>query len=42
VSLPDGYADVSLTDALMGASVEGATMTLGAYDYRVLRRATAE
>ncbi|CAM3557268.1 glycosidase [Salinibacter ruber] len=42
VSLPDGYADAPLTDASTGASVEGATMTLEGYDYRVLRRATAE
>ncbi|WP_233993808.1 alpha-amylase family glycosyl hydrolase [Salinibacter altiplanensis] len=42
VPLPDGYADVSLTDALTGASVEGPTLPIEGYGYRVLRRAAAE
>jgi glycosidase len=37
VSVPDAHTDASLTDALSGATVEGAAMELGPYGYRLLR-----
>jgi len=37
VTLPEDYAGHSLTDALAGTAVEGETMTLEAYEYRILR-----
>ena len=37
VTVPEGYAGQSLTDALTGTAVEGETMTLDAYEYHILR-----
>lgn len=37
VPVPDTYADASLTNALTGETVDGDTMSLGAYGYRLLR-----
>jgi glycosidase len=37
VDLPETYADASLTDALSGKAVEGKTLALDAYGYRLLR-----
>ena len=37
VPVPDAYADASLTNALTGETVDGETMSLGAYGYRLLR-----
>lgn len=37
VPVPDAYADASLTNALTGASVEGETLSLEGYGYRLLR-----
>jgi glycosidase len=37
VTVPEGYAGQSLTDALTGTAVEGETMTLDAYEYHILQ-----
>jgi glycosidase len=37
VPVPDAYTDASLTNALTGETVDGETMSLGAYGYRLLR-----
>jgi glycosidase len=37
VPVPDAYADVSLANALTEASVEGETLSLEGYGYRLLR-----
>ena len=37
VSVPEAYADASLTNALTGETMEGDTLSLGPYGYRLLR-----
>jgi len=37
VPVPEAHADASLTNALTGETMEGETMSLGAYGYRLLR-----
>jgi len=37
VSVPAAYGEASLTNALTGKAIDGETVTLGPYDYRLLR-----